>query len=151
MSVYLLNIDREVFSSFAFHGAILSAKMLVMPMMVSYQRQTKKVFANPEDAKAAGGIVDLNNDHVERVRRCQLNDVEGIYLHWFISGLYMCTKPEALIARRIFALYSASRIAHTIVYVGQIPQPARGITWFLGYFADIYMALKVGMYFYRNL
>ncbi len=140
-----------MWNSFASNGAILAGKMLIMPMATGFFRQRNGSFANTEDALGAGGIVTLQDDDVERVRRCHRNDMEGIYLHLIISGLYTMTNPEPRLAQKLFGLYTMSRLAHTIVYCWKIRQPARGISWFVGYGIDIYITAKVITHFFKQL
>ena len=114
----VIGIDDEVFASFAFYGAILALKMVIMAPLtarhrvkkgVSYNNFTStkvkrinefyQVYANPEDAsqfKAKKVITD--DGDVERVRRAHLNDIENIYLYFFVASLYMFTNPDKFIA-----------------------------------------------------
>lgn len=85
----------------------------------------------------------LNDPDVERVRRAHQNDLENV-LPFFIMGfLYMFTNPSVMLATNLFRAVAIARIAHTLVYaVVVVPQPARGISWMVGFFATGFMAVK---------
>ncbi len=77
------------------------------------------MFANAEDAQAAGGKVGVDQD-VERVRRAHLNDMEGIYLFFANAALYLTTKPDLWLATNLFRVFTATRFIHTFVYVKEV-------------------------------
>lgn len=54
------------------YSAILLVKLATHSLLVSYQRLTRKVFANEEDAANGAGAVKLDDPNVERVRRLKL-------------------------------------------------------------------------------
>lgn len=75
--------------------------------------------------------------------RAHLNDLENIPFFIFACFGYLCTNPNIFIATNLIRLFVASRIIYTIVYaVIVIPQPARGLSWGIGYATTIYMALQ---------
>lgn len=76
--------------------------------------------------------------------RAHLNDLENIPFFIIACFGYILTNPNVFIATNLIRLFVASRIIHTIVYaVIVLPQPARGLSWFLGYGTTIFMALQV--------
>ncbi|XP_058818862.1 microsomal glutathione S-transferase 1-like [Topomyia yanbarensis] len=136
-------VDPTVFRSYVFWSSVLVLKMLLMSILTARKRWAKKVFANPEDAKTTpGGKVNLADPDVERVRRAHLNDLENILPFFVIGFLYTLTNPPVFLATNLFRLVAIARIAHTLVYaVFVIPQPARGLSWAIGYFISAYMAV----------
>lgn len=94
--------------------------------------------------------VTFDDSDVERVRRAHLNDMENIYLYFIISTLYMFTNPDKFIAINIFRAFSAARIAHTLAYLWQIRQPARGLPFAVGLACIFYMSYNVVTHFMYN-
>ncbi len=141
--------DRDVALTYAFYGAILGAKMLVVALLTSRQRFKKKVsvaftyfgklwqkrfssswqvFLNPEDSKLYGGESEKDSD-VERVRRAHLNDMENIYLFFFLSAFYLMTGPNPLIAVNLVRVFAVSRIFHTVCYLCEVKIRLNSIPW----------------------
>lgn len=82
------------------------------------------------------------------VCRAHLNDLENIPAFIFIGGLYILTNPATAAATWLMRVYTGSRILHTLVYaVYPVPQPARAISWGIGYGITFYMAGKVALHF----
>lgn len=92
-----------------------------------------QAFANPEDAQSKGLKVKVDED-VERVRRAHLNDLENIPIFLIAASLYVLTNPAPALALNLFRAFTAARFAHTFVYaVYVVPQPARALSFFVGY------------------
>ncbi|XP_077297802.1 microsomal glutathione S-transferase 1-like [Arctopsyche grandis] len=129
-----------------FYISILGLKMLLMSLLTGSWRNCKKAYANPEDAKIFGYVrVD---DDVERVRRAHLNDLENIPIFFITCALYLLTNPSAIVAANLIRIYTVARMIHTFVYaVCVLPQPARGIAFFVGYFITIYMMIMIFIQF----
>ncbi|KAM4748381.1 microsomal glutathione S-transferase 1 [Rhinophrynus dorsalis] len=137
--------DNEVFLAFATYAIIVLLKMMLMSAATAYQRITKKIYANPEDASphSKGGDIKryLRTDEaVERIRRCHLNDIENIVPFIGVGLLYALSNPDLFTALLHFRVFTASRILHTISYLTPLPQPSRALTWFIGYLVIISMA-----------
>ncbi|XP_031628134.1 microsomal glutathione S-transferase 1-like [Contarinia nasturtii] len=150
-NVDLLNFSNPVFSSYAYWGAILVLKCFFMSPWTAYFRFKNKTPASPEDAVAMGARgeikINTNNPEVERVRRGHLNDLENILPYLFVGLFYVLTSPSVFLATTLFKVAAIARIVHTIVYtVIVVPQPARGISWFIHYLIGIYMAISVVLY-----
>lgn len=65
------------------------------------------------------------------------------------SFAYIMTNPSVYLATWLFRAFVFGRIAHTLVYaVVVVPQPARGIAFFVGYLTTAYMAVHSAMHFY---
>ncbi|KAL3288825.1 hypothetical protein HHI36_003273 [Cryptolaemus montrouzieri] len=106
-----------------------------------------QIFINPEDT-LLHKVKLSTNEKVERVRRAHLNDLENILIFFMAAFAFCLTNPSFSWANFLFKTYTISRIAHTIVYaVVPVPQPARAIAWFIGYFITGYMALTSILYF----
>jgi len=144
-----LDINPEVFRGFAFYGAVLIAKMIIMVPLTARQRFSKKIFANPEDISSLKGAKVLFTDpDVERVRRAHLNDLENILPFLLIGFLYCFTSPAVDTANLLFKVFTYSRIVHTFVYgVWPLPQPSRALAFFVGFGIMAYMTFKVMTHF----
>lgn len=145
-------LDQPAVQSYIVYSGILALKVLGVTFLTSKARYTKKVFANPEDAKAVQGKVKLDDPDVERVRRAHLNDLENIPAFWLLGALFLTTSPEVAWATLLFRIYTAGRILHTFVYaVHPLPQPARGIAFGVPFLIKLYMGAKVVMYYITAL
>lgn len=150
-------IDSEVFLAYSTYSTIVLLKMLLMGPLTGYFRVTRKVFVNPEDARAHGAKDEdtrkkyLRTDpDVERVRRCHQNDLENIVPFVGIGLMYALTGPELSTALLHFRIFAGARIFHSIAYLLPLPQPSRGLSWMVGVgvtFSMAYRVLKTGMHF----
>lgn len=74
--------------------------------------------------------------------------MENIYPFVLISFIYVLSDPMPVVAVNIFRVVTALRIWHTFVYaIYVIPQPARGIGFFVPYVAMFYMAVQSAIVF----
>ena len=114
------------------------------------------------------GKVSLTEEEVERVKRAHRNDMENIYLYFFVATLYIFTEPNVTTALMCFRVFAATRILHSIVYLNQvkqsivmikypnvtqhkifpqIPQPSRAICFVIGLLVIFFMGIKVVFHF----
>ncbi|XP_072509725.1 microsomal glutathione S-transferase 1 isoform X2 [Notamacropus eugenii] len=141
-------MDSEVFSAFTTYGAIVLSKMMIMSIVTAFFRLTRKAFANPEDVPGSKTPENIKkfvrtDDSVERVRRAHLNDLENIIPFLGIGLLYSLSNPDLTTALWHFRIFAAARIYHSIAYVTPLPQPNRGLSWFIGYLVTWSMAYRV--------
>ncbi|KAJ8924267.1 hypothetical protein NQ315_007059 [Exocentrus adspersus] len=142
-----LSIDNPLFRVYAFYCAVLVLKMMFIAVFTGMTRSKTKTFANPEDAAYRQGKVK-QDDNVERVRRAHLNDVENIPIFLVVSLVYILTNPSYFLATLLIRAFTLARIIHTVVYaVVVIPQPARALSWSVGFGITGYMALQNLIYF----
>ncbi|XP_060698944.1 microsomal glutathione S-transferase 1-like [Hemiscyllium ocellatum] len=148
--------SSEVFLAYSTYSTVVLLKMLLLGPLTGYFRVTRKVFANPEDARAHGGkdeearkkCLRIDPD-VERVRRCHQNDLENIIPFVGIGLLYALSGPDLCTAVMHFRIFAASRIIHSIAYLVPLPQPSRGLSWMVGMgvtFSMAYRVLKAGVH-----
>ncbi len=141
-------IDDEIFAAYVFYGGILAAKMLLMAPLTGRLRTSKGVFSSPEDVKLfKKGAVKTDDPDVQRVMNAHRNDMENIYLFFFVAALYMLTGPSKFAALNCFRAFTAARIAHTVAYVCGIPQPARGFSFGVGLVTLAFMIGNILMTF----
>ncbi|XP_046400235.1 microsomal glutathione S-transferase 1-like [Ischnura elegans] len=145
----VLDRDDPVFSAYALYSVLLAFKMYAVFFLIARLRFKKKVFISPEDTTLKlGSTVRHDDPDIERARRAQLNDLENIPIFWIIGLLYTLTKPEPLIAVNIFRIYFFARAIHTFVYAFVVfPQPARALSFFVGFAVTVYMTVEVFLYF----
>ena len=146
MSDPILSADNPLLQSFMFYGAILMLKMIALSFCTSICRQTKGVFANPEDAHFKQGKVYEDSD-VERVRRAHRNDMENIYVFLILGLFYVLTDPKLSRATMLFRIFTGARVLHSIVYIGGVRQPARALCYMVGQLVNIYMVWNVVLTF----
>jgi len=144
-----IQFESDLMYPLAVYSSILLLKMLIMAFLTAYYRITKKVFSNPEDAANMGekAKVKYDDSDVERVRRCHLNDMENIYVFVLVSIMYCLTNPSPYWAVWHFRIFTASRIIHMIAYLGQVPQPARGLAFGIGTVVNVSMIVQTLMKF----
>ncbi|KAL4682651.1 hypothetical protein H8957_006578 [Semnopithecus entellus] len=141
-------MDDEVFMAFASYATIILSKMMLMSAATAFYRMTRKVFANPEDCVTFGKGENAKkylrtDDRVERVRRAHLNDLENIVPFLGIGLLYSLSGPDLSTAILHFRLFVGARIYHTISYLTPLPQPNRGLSFFIGYGVTLSMAYRL--------
>ena len=50
-------------------------------------------------------------------------------------------------AKLFFAIFTVTRIAHTIIYLNAVPQPARGLTFLVGFLINCVMLMSIFVHF----
>nr|QTW43636.1 mGST4 [Eurytemora affinis] len=145
-----MDVDKQLFEVFAFHGALLLVKTCIMSFLTARQRFAKNIFISSEDrlnkkTKIGTGL----NDDIERVRRAHQNDIENIFPFLTLGFLYLFTNPALSTATTVFRIFSGARIAHSIVYLLEVPQPARVIAFMIGNLANVFLGFQV-LTFFKN-
>lgn len=141
-------MDNEVLMAFTSYATIILTKMMFMSSATAFQRITNKVFANPEDCAGFGKGENAKkfvrtDEKVERVRRAHLNDLENIVPFLGIGLLYSLSGPDLSTALMHFRIFVGARIYHTIAYLTPLPQPNRGLAFFVGYGVTLSMAYRL--------
>ncbi|KAL1512653.1 hypothetical protein ABEB36_002212 [Hypothenemus hampei] len=143
MADTVLSIKNPQFATYLIVASLLLLKMSALTLLTIFHRQKNRVFSNEEDTKMRGGTVGINDD-VERVRRAFQNDLENIPTFLFIGLLYLFVQVPDWVVYFLFYLFLLARTAHSIVYaVYVIPQPARALSFLLGFFVILYMSIHV--------
>jgi len=133
-------ISHELVSTFIFYCSLVLLKTLLMAFWTAKRRFATGVFANPEDIKGSDSKkVDYANDEVERVRRCHQNDLENVLPFVLIGAMYITTNPTLSCAKIVFRVWTLARYIHTYVYVMQVPQPSRALSFFVNQGINLYM------------
>ncbi|CAH0551711.1 unnamed protein product [Brassicogethes aeneus] len=141
MVANMMSMENPLFKTYLFYLCVLGLKMLTMSILTARKRFLTKTFINPEDAISMKVKVKTD-DNVERVRRAHLNDIENIPVFFVVSFAYLMTNPAVGFATMLFRAFTAARFVHTFVYaVVVIPQPARALSWGVGYAITWYMGI----------
>ena len=119
-----MNVDKDLFASYAFYAGICVLKTLGMAALTVRQRLSNKNCISAEDAALNPGSrvgVGLVED-VERVRRAHLNDMENIFPFLTLGFLYIFTGPALSTATTLFRV---SRNADIAMYNAKAAGKAR--------------------------
>ncbi len=82
------------------------------------------------------------NEHVERIRRIQMNDLENLPFFLVAGFLYILTQPSLLLAQWLLYGYVVSRLLHFAAYFsGQIHE-IRAACWTVGSLILIFMTAR---------
>jgi glutathione S-transferase len=110
--------------------------------------QVKGGFRSPEDLKKTvfNPTPDPRqletNEHVDRIRRIQMNDLENVPFFLVAGFLYVLTRPPLLLAEWLLYGYVVSRLLHFIAYfTGQIHE-VRATLWTIGSVILIFMTIR---------
>src|SRR6266704_7132827 len=82
------------------------------------------------------------DDHVERIRRIQQNDLESVPYFLVVGLLFVLTGPSLLIAQWLFYGYVVTRLAHFVAYLTSQTHDLRATLWTPGSLIVIYMAAR---------
>ena len=69
-----------------------------------------------------------------------MNDIENVIPFILIGFLYVTTSPALSTALLHFRLFTGARLFHTVAYLLPLPQPARGLGFFVGFLTTLSMA-----------
>ncbi|XP_072017336.1 microsomal glutathione S-transferase 1-like [Amphiura filiformis] len=140
-----LSFENEIFRLFAQYGTLVVVKMMSLSFITAYKRITRKTFIVAEDAAGAKDPqkhVRIDPD-IERVRQCHRNDMENIPPFLIIGLFYVLTSPSLFAATWHFRVFAISRFCHMIAYLIPLPQPTRALSFFVGAFTTLSMAVQV--------
>jgi glutathione S-transferase len=139
-------LTNPAFRVYALCSAILGVKMLASAFYTATRRQKTAGFINPEDAQAfapAGTATRMEEAlEVAHALRIQRNDGENIPLFFAMGLIYVLTGASAFGAALLCGLFTAARVAHTIVYVYHL-QPARAICYVTGLACTVVMIFRI--------
>lgn len=140
--------NEAILKCYLFYSTLLILKLLVTDVLTSLLRLSKGIFANPEDAACSPqGLVSNCDPDIERCRRAVRNDLENIIPFLFLAGAFIVTNPGYGLAVWCFRLFFLTRVVHTIVYLKEVAQPARGIAFGIGLMINLYMTMQILKHF----
>jgi glutathione S-transferase len=140
-------IEDEVFRVYLLSGLILVFKMIITSFNVTRLRFKHKLFKYEEDYLGKKKKKDFETDpnylvkkgEIDRAYGLHVNDMENIYLFFFVGLAYALTSPSVFLAKILFSVYVASRWVHMISYLFSL-QPWRALTYFINILITVYMA-----------
>ncbi len=143
----ILSLENPVFQTYVLAASIMILKLMLQPWMtVVRMMKAGGGFRSPEDAKKS----PLNpkpeptqlevNEHVDRSRRINLNDLESIPGFLAAGFLLVLADPPLLLAQILIWTYVGSRAAHFVAYVTAQLHDVRAFCWTWGSLSVIAMA-----------
>lgn len=69
--------------------------------------------------------------------------MENIFPFALLGLLYIGTDPVYTTGILCFRVFTGARLLHTIVYLGEIPQPSRAIMFGIALTVNVYMAVAI--------
>ncbi|XP_063686074.1 microsomal glutathione S-transferase 1-like [Bolinopsis microptera] len=132
------------------YSTILLLKLATAGLLTASSRFRRNVFANEEDVVGNEGAQLKHTDVVvERYRRAHLNDMENIIPFIGLIFVYAISGAgDAGCVTLVSQIFTAARCIHTVVYIGQVRQPARALSFMVGMVCNVYMAVKVLLHLY---
>ena len=144
----ILNLENPVFRTYVIGASIMILKLMLQPWMtVVRMMKAGGGFRSPEDAKKSPinpkpDPAQLEvNEHVDRSRRINLNDLESIPGFLAAGFLLVLAEPPLLLAQILIWTYVVSRAAHFLAYVTAQLHDVRAFCWTWGSLSVIAMAV----------
>ena len=148
VEIAVLSLDNPVFQTYLVAASIMILKLMLQPWMTVVRMMTVSGgFRSPEDLKKT----PLNpnpqpaqleiNEHVDRSRRLNLNDLESIPGFLAAGFLFVLVGPPLLLAQILIWTYVAARAAHFIAYTTAQIHDIRAFCWTWSSLAVIGMAI----------
>jgi len=142
------SLENPVFKTYLIAAAVMALKGIGMSWLTVVRMvQEHGGYRSPEDLRKtrlnpSPSPAQLQpNERVERIRRIQLNDSENLPYFFVVGLLYVCSAPEAGLARWLFYGYVATRLAHFAAYISAQAHDVRAALWTPGSLIMIYMAV----------
>src|SRR5262249_16852080 len=105
--------------------------MLFKATLIGVLRNVRGVHISPEDYRLLGRPVRPPDELIERTRRAHQNDVENILPFFGFVLLFALSGISATVAQRLIAVFTASRLFHTVFYLAAL-QPWRSLIYTIG-------------------
>jgi glutathione S-transferase len=132
----ILSLENPVFLAYVLAASIMLLKLALQPWMTVYRMmKVRGGFRSPEDAKKS----PLNphpepgqlepNEHVERSRRMNLNDLENIPAFLGAGLLFVLAEPPLVLAHVLLWGFVVSRAAHFMAYATAQLHDVRATLW----------------------
>ena len=146
----LFSLQNPVFVAYLIAAAIMVLKLMGQGWVTVFRMiGTGGGLLNPEDLKP--GPANRNprpeqleaNERVERSRRIQRNDLENIPAFLAVGLLFVAVGPPLLLARILFILFVAARLAHTLAYATRQRHEVRALFYTIGSVVVIVIAIYV--------
>jgi glutathione S-transferase len=134
-----LSLQNPLFATYVIAATLMILKAVSMSWLtVIRMMQVKGGFRSPEDLRKTPFNPEPNpkqlepNEHVERIRRIQLNDLENLLFFLVAAFLYVLTEPSLLLARLLLYGYVISSLLHFAAYFTAQNHETRATFWTVG-------------------
>ena len=148
VDIALLSLENPVFQIYLIAASIMILKLMLQPWMtVVRMMSVGGGFRSPEDLKKTPLNPNPqpaqleNNEHVDRSRRLNLNDLESIPGFLAAGFLFVLVEPPLLLAQILIWTYVAARAAHFIAYLTAQIHDIRAFCWTWSSLSVIGMAI----------
>ncbi|KAM5149114.1 LOW QUALITY PROTEIN: prostaglandin E synthase, partial [Callospermophilus lateralis] len=109
-------VSGQVFSAFMLCSTLLVIKMYVVAVITGQVRLPKKAFANPKDDLRGDLQYCWSYSDVQCCLRTHWNDVETIYLFFFLGLVYTFLGPDPFLHLMYFLIFLLGLVLHTVAY-----------------------------------
>jgi uncharacterized MAPEG superfamily protein len=148
VEIAVLSLDNPIFQTYLIAASIMILKLMLQPWMTVVRMMTVGGgFRSPEDLKKTPlnpnpQPVQLEiNEHVDRSRRLNLNDLESIPGFLAAGFLFVLVEPPLLLAQILIWTYVAARAAHFVAYTTAQIHDIRAFCWTWSSLSVIGMAI----------
>jgi glutathione S-transferase len=147
--MYGTGLQDPVFATYVVAATLMILKAVAMSWLtVVRMMQVKGGFRSPEDLRktplnpAPDPSQLLPNEHVERIRRIQMNDLENLPFFLVAGYLYVLTQPSLLLARVLLYGYVVSRLLHFAAYLTEQSHDTRATFWTIGSLILVFITVR---------
>ena len=137
--------SNPVFTVFAVCSAVLCLKMIAVGHYTGLTRIRRKVYLNPEDAKAFSKMdefVSVEHPDVDRGLRAHRNDLESTLPFLAIGLVYVLTGPPVLMASVLLIAFTVLRCVFPLFYIRAM-QPWRSASFMLAELCLVIMLVQI--------
>lgn len=128
--------SNPAFQAYAVMAVVLSLNMLVLWAYSGAVRGKTKTTPNPEDARGATKVAEIEPPEVARVLRAHRNASANIVPFFVLGLVYVLAGAPGTAAEVVFGGFTVARLAHSWAYLGG-KQPWRSIFFGLGGVATV--------------
>jgi len=140
-----LSLHNPLFSTYVIAATLMILKAVGMSWLTVHRMLKYKAWRSPEDIRKT--LLNPNpdptqlepNEHVERIRRIHLNDLENLPFFLIAGFLYILTAPSLLLAQVLLYGYVLSRLLHFAAYLSAQTHDVRATLWTVGSLILIFM------------
>jgi glutathione S-transferase len=141
-------VQNPLFVTYAIAATVMILKVVSMSWLtVARMMSVRGGFRSPEDLKKTPLNPEPHpaqlehNEHVERIRRIHLNDLENIPFFLVAGLLFVMTGPPLLLAQALLYGYVLSRLLHFVAYFTAQIHDVRATLWTIGSIMLIFMTV----------
>jgi len=144
-----LSLQNPLFATYVIAAALMILKAVGMSWLtVVRMMQVKGGFRSPEDLRKTPFNLAPDprqiepNEHVDRIRRIQMNDLENLPFFLVAAFLFVLTEPSLTLARTLLYGYVASRFLHFAAYLTAQTHEVRAAFWTIGSLILIFITVS---------